>query len=520
MSTANHLHQLIKSLSAPEKGYIKKQAMLHVIGSQNKYIKIFDAVEKQKVYDEKEIIRKFEGEPTLNNFAVAKNYLFKFILKSLEAYNHNVKSELRSALNQIEILYNKNLPVLAKKMILKAKATSLEHELYEFMEELIDWEIILLVEEATPENYLNLVNKYFDELYDSIEKKKIIIGYKHLYQKLRAKALYMGLARNDEDVIEFQKIANEDKSNDKNLLNTFNAQYYRNLMQANFLFTLNEQGQANEILKKNVQLLDDNKHMLELKPFTYIGLLRNKAVNELSLMLYSDLFTTLERMDAFVAKYGQLNRNYELLTENLKLFVYIPTGQFDKALAIAKKVEGLYEQLPQTKSLQKEKQLHHYALAYVYIGLGEYKLANQNINLLLHNTDLDFRSDLYCFAHILSLIIYFEMNDLDMMEKRIRATYRLLLKRNKLYNYEKQIIAFFKDLQNKVRTPAELEADFIQMKNSIEGLTTNNVERNALNLFDLISWLESKIEKKSFMEIKQKKFNQLMANEASSAHMH
>ena len=112
------------------------------------------------------------------------------------------------------------------------------------------------------------------------------------------------------------------------------------------------------------------------------------------------------------------------------------------------------------------------------------------------------------------------MNDLDMMEKRIRATYRLLLKRNKLYNYEKQIIAFFKDLQNKVRTPAELNADFIQMKNSIEGLTTNNVERNALNLFDLISWLESKIEKKSFMEIKQKKFNQLMANEASSAHMH
>ena len=91
--SANHLHQLIKSLSAPEKGYIKKHAMLHVIGSQNKYIKIFDAIDKQKVYDEKEIIRKFKGEPTLNNFAVAKNYLFKFILKSLESYNTNVKSE-------------------------------------------------------------------------------------------------------------------------------------------------------------------------------------------------------------------------------------------------------------------------------------------------------------------------------------------------------------------------------------------------------------------------------------------
>lgn len=518
--TVNNLHQLIKSLSAPEKGYIKKHAMLHVIGAQNKYIKIFDAIDKQKVYDEKEIIRKFKGEPTLNNFAVAKNYLFKFIMKTLESYNTNVKSELRSTLNQIEILYNKNLPNVAKKMILKAKATALDHELYEFMEELIDWEIILLVEEATPENYLKLVNKYFEELYDSIEKKKTIISYKHLYQKLRAKALYTGVARNDEDVLAFQKIADEDKNNDKNLLNTFNAQYYRNLMQANFLFMINDQPLANEILKKNVELLDRNQHMLELKPFTYIGLLRNKAVNELSLMLYSDLFDTLKRMDHFVEKYGSLNKNYELLTENLKVFVYIPTGQFDKALEIAKKVEVIYGQIPLTKTLQKEKQLHHYALAYIYLGLGQHKLANQNINLLLHNTDLDFRSDLFCFAHILSLIIYFEMNDEDMLEKRIRATYRLLLKRNKLYNFEKQIIAFFKESQDKIRSSPELTEQLIKLKNNIEELTINKIEKNALSLFDLISWLESKIEKKSFMEIKQNKFDQLMASEACNAHLH
>jgi hypothetical protein len=518
--TANHLHQLIKSLSAPEKGYIKKQAMLHVIGSQNKYIKIFDAIDKQKEYDEKEIIRKFKGEPTLNNFAVAKNYLFKFILKSLELYNSNVKSELRSALNQIDILYNKNLPQVAKKMIVKAKATALEYELYEFMEELVDWEIILLVEEATPQNYLETVNAYFEELYASIEKKKTIIGYKHLYQKLRAKALYTGLVRNDEDVLAFQKIADEDKKNDPHLLNTFNAQYYRNLMQANFLFMINEPLQAHAILNKNIDLLDRNQHMIDVKPFIYLGLLRNKAVNDLSLMHYKDLFETLKRMDAFVEKYGQLNKNYELLTENLKLFVYIPMGEFNKALEIAKKVELIYHQIPTTKTLQKEKQLHHYALAYIYIGLGEYKLANQNINQLLHNTDLDFRSDLYCFAHILSLIIYFELEDSDMLDRRIRTTYRLLLKRNKLYHFEKQIISFFKTSQSKVRNASHLTKDFIKLKNNIENNTTNNIEKNAFNLFDLISWLESKIEKKSFMEIKKEKFNHLMAFESSNAHIH
>jgi hypothetical protein len=518
--SAHTLHQLIKSLSSTEKGYIKKQSSVHVIGEQNKYIKLFDAIDKQKEYNEKEIVKKFKDDPILNNFAVAKNYLFRFILKSLESYHSNVKSELRSSMNHVEILYNKNLPALAKKMLLKAKATAQHYELYEFMEEIIDWEIILLVEEATPQNYLEMVNKYFGELYDSIEKKKTIIGYKHLYQKLRAKGLYTGFARNDEDVLAFQKIADEADSQDSTAPSTFNSQYYKNLMQSNFLFMVNEQQQANVILQRTVDLLEANPHMVDVKPFTYLGILRNKAVNELALMKYSELFETLKKMDEFVAKYGHLNRNYEVMTENLKLFVYIPSGQFEKALEIAQRVEVLYKQLPATRTLKKEKQLQHYAFAYIYIGLGDYRQANQHINILLNDNDFDLRSDLFCFAHILSLIVHLELGNTELLEYRIRSAYRLLLRRNKLYNFEKQILNFLKNSQKRAKNPAALIEDFRQLKESMESMASNKIEQNALSLFDLISWLESKIENKSFMEIKQEKFNQLMAFESSNAHIH
>src|ERR1700749_4471972 len=97
--SANNLYLLIKSLTSTEKGYIKKQAGVHVIGRQNKYIKIFEAIDRQKEYNEKEIVKKFKNDPILNNFAVAKNYLFRFILKCLESYHSNVKSELRSTLS-------------------------------------------------------------------------------------------------------------------------------------------------------------------------------------------------------------------------------------------------------------------------------------------------------------------------------------------------------------------------------------------------------------------------------------
>jgi hypothetical protein len=518
--TSKDLHTLIKSLTSSEKGYIKKHSAVHVIGDQNKYIKIFDAIDKQKEYDEKEIIKKFTDDPILNNFSVAKNYLFRFILKCLESYHSNTKAELRSTLNQIEILHNKNLPAVAKKMLTKAKATAQHYELYEFMEEIIDWEIIFIVEEANSKNYLELVNKYFGELTDSIEKKKTIIGYKHLYQKLRAKALYMGLPRNDEDVIEFQKIADQADKDDKELLSTFNAEFYRNLMQANFLFVSNEHKKANELMEKNVQLMEKHRHMIELRPSIYLGMLRNKAVNELSLMRYKPLFDTIRKMDLFVAKYGQINRYFEVMAENLKLFVYIPTGQFRDALAIAEKLDTIYKQLPATKTLTKEKQLQHYAFSYIYIGLDDYKSANQHINALLNNHEFDIRSDLFCFAHILSLIIHFELENVELLDYRARSTYNLLLKRNQLYEFEKQIIIFLKNTKNMTRKSPEIRKAFIELKENIERITENNkLEKNALSLFDLISWLESKIEKKSFMQIKQEKFNLMMSSEVANAHM-
>ncbi|MCW3103355.1 MAG: hypothetical protein JWO09_1795 [Bacteroidetes bacterium] len=515
------LHTLIKSLTSSEKGYVKKHSIVHVIGDQNKYIKLFDAIDKQKEYDEKEIIQKFADDPILNNFSVAKKYLFRFILKCLESYNTNAKTELRSILNHIEILHNKNLPGVAKKMLTKAKATAQQYELYEFMEEIIDWEIVFIVEEANSQNYLELVNKYFGELYDSIEKKKTIIGYKHLYQKLRAKALYMGLPRNDEDVLEFQKIADQVSKNDTNLLSTFNAQFYRNLMQANFLFISNEHKQANELMEKNVKLMEEFPHMIELRPAIYLGMLRNKAVNELSLMRYKPLFDTIRKMDAFVEKYGQMNRYFEVMAENLKLFVYIPTGQFTEALKIAEKLDVLYKQLPPTKTLTKERQLQHYAFAYIYIALEDYKLANQHINSLLNNHEFDIRSDLFCFGQILSLIIHFELGNVELLDYRARSTYNLLLKRNHLYEFEKQIIVFLKNTKSMTRKSPEIRQAFIELKESIERITENNkLEKNALSLFDLISWLESKIEGKSFIEIKQEKFNQLLSSEGANAHMH
>jgi len=89
MTPSEDLFLLIKSLTKSEKGHFKKYASKHVIAGENKYIKIFNAIERQKAYNEAELKEKFRDESLLKSFAPFKVYLFDLILKSLTVFHAN-----------------------------------------------------------------------------------------------------------------------------------------------------------------------------------------------------------------------------------------------------------------------------------------------------------------------------------------------------------------------------------------------------------------------------------------------
>ena len=119
MKQSEDLFNLIKSLKRTEKTYFKKFSQFHIKGGQNNYVRIYDAIENQKTYDEKKLLDLFKGEPLTNQFWVAKNYLYNLILRSLELYHSSVDSELQSMLHRLEILYNKSLFDQCEKMVTK-----------------------------------------------------------------------------------------------------------------------------------------------------------------------------------------------------------------------------------------------------------------------------------------------------------------------------------------------------------------------------------------------------------------
>lgn len=129
MDGSCNVYALIKSLNRSEKGYFKKHATFHIRTKKgSNYVKIFDAMDAQKVYNEPKLIKKFRHERFVHQLPVAKNYLYNIILESLEAYHHSSVMELRSLMNKAEILTDRGLYLSAKKILKKAKGMAVEYK--------------------------------------------------------------------------------------------------------------------------------------------------------------------------------------------------------------------------------------------------------------------------------------------------------------------------------------------------------------------------------------------------------
>ena len=128
MNRPADLFDLIKSMTRSEKRYFKLSASPQK-GEKN-YLRLFDAIDRQKSYDEEAIKRTFQGEAFVKQLHVAKNYLFKLILRSLRAYRaeSSVDAQIECLLQDARILHDKGLGRLCAASLKRARGLAEEYE--------------------------------------------------------------------------------------------------------------------------------------------------------------------------------------------------------------------------------------------------------------------------------------------------------------------------------------------------------------------------------------------------------
>ena len=199
MKPSTDLFELIKSLSKSEKRFFKLSSSLQS-GDKN-YLKIFDAIDKQKEYDEDLLKECFEGETFIKHFPSEKNHLYKLILKSLRAYHsdNSISSILKQEIKNIEILYKKALYKECNKFLGRAKKLAIEHEKFYYLFEMLSLEKLLLEEAYEAGEFTKDLDALIREERDVIDKLRNLASYHVLYSKINYVFRSGGYVRSDAD---------------------------------------------------------------------------------------------------------------------------------------------------------------------------------------------------------------------------------------------------------------------------------------------------------------------------------
>ena len=121
----------------------------------------------------------------------------------------------------------------------------------------------------------------------------------------------------------------------------------------------------------------------------------------------------------------------------------------------------------------------------------------------MRNKNIKMREDLQCFTRILNLIAHWEAGLDFNLDKIIKETYNYLDRLNDLHEVQKTILKYLNGLENIY--PGEIKGFLRNLYNELKTYEDDPYEKRAFLYLDIISWLESKIERKPLQNIIKEK---------------
>jgi len=505
---SDQLFNLINTLSKGEKRFFKLYVSRLGQVEDKKFIILFDAIEKQKVYNETKIL---EREKSLNpkQLPNLKTHLYFQLLKSLRLGNSNSLRSIKvlELIDYSRLLYSKCLYKECVKMIDKAKRMAVSYDQSIFLLEILELEKLVISKTLDAGNE-ERVNQIIDETVKATESIKNINLFSNLSIKLDSYYHQLGFVRSKvglEKVTDFFNTSLP-KYQIKNL--SFQEKLYLYKSYVGYCYFIQDFKQGYIYANKWVGLFEEQPEMKALKPELYI-----KALNSL-LSVQNKLYNYTEFADTLKQLVSIKRDKKIILTENLNLnlfkAIYIHEinrhfmlGDFKAGTRIVAALENELTKFV-TKLDKHSILLLYYKIACLYFGSSNYRTALTWLNKITNEREIALREDLHSFARILSLISHYELGNDDLIESYIKSTYRYFIKKGDLSLYQKYILDFLKGLlmERKIKN---IQNRFVLLKDQMELLQHNKFEKRAFLYFDIISWLESKIEKRSVQEVFKEK---------------
>jgi len=497
---SDYLFRLIKSLKKSEKRYFKLFVSREDRNQGKKFLLLFDLIDQQEQFDEDSIL---ENTPSIDPAQLSniKAHLYKRVLQSLRLYDISKVAELeiRELIDHSVILYNRCLYEQCHKMLEKAKKKAAQHENLELLLEIYKWEKKVLVHTIGRENQKR-VNKIVGEVQDLNQRINHINTFTNLMAKLNSFYLKEGFVRNQKHYEKVRRFLFENLPKIEEKALSFNEKLHYYELMTGYFFFVQDFEKGHSYAKKWVELFEKRPSQVASQLEMYIKGLNNLMIAQYKLMLYHDFVEAQKKMKAI------RHSNKVLLNEDIqtKLFKYhyvhefnryFMLGDFTGGVAHFNKIKGNLEVYIDRVD-RHSRIVMYYKIACLHFGINDHSAVVQWLHKIINLQDIDLREDVHCFARILNLISHYELGNSDVIEYYLRSTYRFLLKKDDLQQYQQYILKFMKQL-NRSMTSGQLLEAFKKLLQQLQPLTQSPYEKRAFIYFDIISWLEAKIHDKT-----------------------
>ena len=498
---SSDLYDLIKSMTANEKGYFKKYISSFEKGKGNS-VRLFDILDKLTVYDEKVVIRKLSDSKMTNKLSTYKRNLRSLILKSLRSYwsNNNVDLEITNMLQNAQILYEKGLYNQTSKVLKSAFEMCAKYERFEYLTEVMRREEQLI--HYFPEKHGQSQFDLRERITNHVSQLDNFFLMTETYLK-EGVDIYLNPNKNNTKRVE--SLLNKPPLNNLNQESPIRIQICFYSLRGLFLWTIRNFKESIINHQKALSLMEKAEYTLVDSNYEYGRLCSNT-------MLLCSITKNFEVADDITTKYEAFRKKYLTINKNEPSHAFSIHTAIVTAKVVLSNFQGNHtNSINQFERYTKEQQYEkikisirlqedlYFNTAVAFFGTKEWTQAIDFIDKIERLKKS--QNESVTPATILKLLCHFELENFQYLDYAVQSAIRLLNKSKSGKPYYTTILKFLKKCSSAAR-PNDKEA-FKQHRKELSKL--DEQQFIALMGFDYLTWVDSKIEKISFAELMQKR---------------
>ncbi len=501
------LFQLIKSLEKAEKRHFKLYIKRSSGNEDLKIIELFDALDKLPEYDEALLLKKLKSikKPQLSNIKV---HLYKQLLASLRLLksSDSIDLQLNEQFDYAHILYKKGLFSQSLKILDKAKEMARANHKINFlvgvtaMEKRIETLHITRDMQTRAEELSAEVNQV-------VEQISALSKLSNLAMLLYSWFIKYGHSRNEKDEASVKAYFKVHLPANAWQQKGFYERMYLYQSFCWYAFILQDFLMYYRYAQKWVDIFDAEPLMIRVETAHYIKGLHTLLNAHFDLRNYKGFDEALKKFEKFAGTDRvRLHDNFRIQAfvhiHNAKINQHNMMGTFKEGIKL---VPHLIQQLEENALFidQHRIMVFNYKIASMYFGNGDYDTCIDYLQKII-NENSEVRNDLQSYSRLLHLMAHYELGNYELMEYLSKQVYRFMSKKENLTIVEEEIFKFLRKTFHLDRSKVQTELE--KFLHRIKGLEKNRHETRAFAYLDIISWVESKVYRKSMGEILQEKY--------------